>query len=194
MFGIEMGEPELPLAPDRIARARAWFEEREAGARRLVGLNTGSGGRWESKKLSVPLTVELACALDAARPGELGFVLLGGADERARNAELAARLGPRVALFDTGCDNSLLEFAAFVGELSLLITSDSLALHIAVARKRPVLCFFAPTSAAEIELYGRGRKVLSTAPDYCSYRKDADTSTLTVERLLGPALELLEGR
>jgi heptosyltransferase II len=54
-----------------------------------------------------------------------------------------------------------------------------------------VLCFFAPTSGAEIELYGRGEKVLSTSADYCSYRRDADTGSLTVERLLEPALRLL---
>ena len=39
------------------------------------------------------------------------------------------------------------------------------------------------TSAAEIELHGRGEKVVSTAPDVCSYRPDADRSTLTPERL-----------
>ncbi len=55
----------------------------------------------------------------------------------------------------------------------------------------PVLAFFAPTSAAEIELYGRGEKVASTAPDYCSYRPDADTTTVTVDRLAPAALRLL---
>jgi len=89
-----------------------------------------------------------------------------------------------VTLVDTGCDNGLLEFAALVDRLDVLITSDSLALHMANARTVPVLAFFAPTSAAEIDLYGRGAKVQSTAADYCSYAKDADTSTLTVKRLV----------
>jgi heptosyltransferase-2 len=77
----------------------------------------------------------------------------------------------------------LLEFAAIVSRCAVLVTSDSLALHVAVARDVPVVAFFAPTSAAEIELYGMGEKVVSTAPDACSYKPDADTSTLTVERL-----------
>ena len=76
-----------------------------------------------------------------------------------------------------------MEFAAIVRGLDLLLTSDSLALHVAVAGRVPVVAFFAPTSAAEIELYGRGEKVVSTSPDYCNYRKDADTSTLTAENL-----------
>ena len=63
-----------------------------------------------------------------------------------------------------------------------------------IARKVPVVAFFAPTSAAEIELYGRGERVESRAPDYCSYRSDADTSTLTAERLATAALASLDAR
>lgn len=193
MFGIEMGEPELPLLPEHEAFARRFVQGQAAQLPRpWVGLNTGSGGRWESKKLSPERTVELAAALAQARGGAIGFVLLGGPEEAERNRDIGARLAARnLAHVDAGTDNGLLDFAALVAQLDLLITSDSLALHVAVARRVPVLAFFAPTSAAEIELYGRGAKVSSTAPDYCSYRRDADTSTLTVERLLPPALALL---
>ena len=41
-------------------------------------------------------------------------------------------------------------------------------------------------------VYGRGEAVCSTAPDYASYRADADTSTLTVARLAPAALRVLE--
>ncbi|MHC4894084.1 MAG: glycosyltransferase family 9 protein [Planctomycetota bacterium] len=191
MLGIEMGEPELPLTAAGDASRADFVARLEAvGKRRWIGLNTGSGGRWESKKLSVERTLELARKLDAECPSELGFVTLGGPDERDRNARIVEGLSG-LAYVDAGVDNSLLAFAGIVDTLDLLVTSDSLALHVAVARRVPVLSFFAPTSAAEIELYGRGAKVLSTAPDYCSYQKDADTSTLTVDRLVPPALEQL---
>jgi hypothetical protein len=75
-----------------------------------------------------------------------------------------------VNLVDGGTDNGLLRFAALVSLCSLLITSDSLALHVALARDVRTVAFFAPTSAAEIELYGLGEKVVSTARDYCSYK------------------------
>ena len=55
------------------------------------------------------------------------------------------------------------------------------------------MAFFAPTSAAEIELYGRGEKVVSTAPDYCSYRPDADNRSLTAERLAAAVARVLDG-
>jgi heptosyltransferase-2 len=196
MLGIEMGEPELPLGEAELGFARR-FAERHALSRasRRIGLNTGAGGRWESKKLSVERSVELARALAAAPElcaGRIAFLVMGGPDERQRNDAILGGLA-RAGLWavDCGTENPLLEFAALVDLLDLLITSDSLALHVANARSVPVLAFFAPTSAAEIELYGRGEKVESLAADYCSYARDADTSTLTVERLLPAALRAL---
>lgn len=193
MLGVAMGEPELVLPDAALEAAEARLAEGGSGLR--IGLNTGSGGRWASKALPEARVVELARALDAelraARGTAPTFVLLGGPEERERNARLAQALSPHVALVDTGCENGLVDFAALVDRLDLLVTSDSLALHMANARRVPIVAFFAPTSAAEIELYGRGAKVQSTAPDYCSYKKDADTSTLTVERLVAAFREAL---
>lgn len=84
---------------------------------------------------------------------------------------------------DLGSDASVLDFAAHVKALAFLITSESLALHLAISQSVPSLSFYAPTSAAEIGTFGRGIKVCSTTHDYCSYRPDADNSTITAERL-----------
>lgn len=197
MLGIAPGEPELLLDAPQLSAAEARLARAGSGLR--IGLNTGSGGRWASKALPEERVVSLAAAIAEdvrARVGaEPVFILLGGPEERERNARLATALAERVRIFDTGCDNGLVEFAALVDGLDLLVTSDSLALHMANARRVPIVAFFAPTSAAEIELYGRGAKVQSTTPDYCSYQKDADTSTLTVERLLAAFREALpQGR
>lgn len=181
MLGIQMGEPQLVLEASEAARD---------GVLR-IGLNTGAGGRWRSKALPEERVVALAQAL-AKHFGErkLELVLLGGPEESERNLRLAGGIAElaasdsNVKLVDTGCGNGLLDFAELVDGLDLLITSDSMALHMATARKVPVVSFFAPTSAAEIELYGRGAKVISTSPDFCSYARDADTSSLTVDRLM----------
>src|SRR6185295_3813572 len=103
--------------------------------------------------------------------------VMGGEAEVARNRAILeglARWPVRLNFVDAGCDNGLLDFAALVGECDLLVSSDSLALHMAIAQDVRVVAFFAPTSAAEIELYGLGEKIASTAPDYCSYKPDAD--------------------
>lgn len=198
MLGIEMGRPELGLEQSLVAQAEPLFAEHAArGAstvQRWVGLNTGAGGRWTSKQLPVERVIEFAGELRAAEGAGLGFVLLGGRDEAQRNAEILSGLRSHSAaleVLDGGTDNSLLEFAAIIDRLDLLLTSDSLALHMAVARRTPLVAFFAPTSAAEIELYGLGQKVVSTAPDYCSYRPDTDNSTITPERLVQAARSVL---
>jgi heptosyltransferase-2 len=192
MLGLPMGKPALALAPEHRAfaeRFAARHRLRECGA--VIGLNTGAGGRWVSKALPVERTVALALELDRRLAARATFVLFGGAEERERNDRIARGLDGRVRLADAGTDNALLDFAALVGCCDLLITSDSLAMHVGLALDVRTVAFFAPTSAAEIEMYGLGEKVASTAADACSYRRDADTSTLTVERLAEAALRQL---
>jgi heptosyltransferase-2 len=197
MLGIEMGEPELPLAPASLAFGEAFAAEHGLAADvPWIGLNTGAGGRWESKRLPEERVAAIVAELHRRREGRVGFVLLGGPEERERNDRILGCIGADASgtgarVVDAGTDHALLEFAAIVDRLDLLLTSDSLALHVAVARRVPVVAFFAPTSAAEIELYGRGEKVASTSPDYGSYRRDADTSTLSVERLVAAVLRQL---
>jgi heptosyltransferase-2 len=192
MLGIEMGEPELEIPEESRERVADFVERNRLLVRGpLIGLNTGAGGRWVSKKLSIGRTIELVGELRRRLDERVCFLLLGGRKEAERNAAILAELDGQAPLVDSGSDNSVLDFAALIDRLDLLISSDSLALHIGVARKVPLVAFFAPTSAAEIELYGRGEKVKSLAPDYCSYRSDADTSTLTAERLADAAERVL---
>ena len=187
MLGLPMGRPELHLEEAQLAQAKARLEDLGVGgAQPLIGLNTGAGGRWPSKELSEASTVEMVARLREDLDRQAAFLVLGGEAEVGRNARILAGLEglqPRPPFADGGSHNSLLQFAALVSHCDLVVASDSLAMHLAIARRVPVVAFFAPTSAAEIELFGRGEKVLSTAPDYCSYRPDADRSTLTVTRL-----------
>ena len=193
MLGIEMGEPELVLPRESVRFAEDFTRRTELRGRGpVIALNTGAGGRWESKKLPEERTIELAVALARARDGRLSFLLCGGPEEAQRNARIGKGLSARkVRWVDAGTKNTLLQFAALLAQCDLVITSDSLALHLALTQKVPILAFFAPTPAHEIELYGRGETVASTAPDYASYRPDADTSTLTLERLLAAAERVL---
>jgi heptosyltransferase-2 len=184
MLGIAVGKPHLPReeASERFGEGFVQRHDLHAHAP-VIGLNTGAGGRWMSKAIPIERAAALAVSLSQRLEGRCTFLLLGGPEETARNRGIADSIGRLARWVDAGCDNSLLEFAAIVSRCAVLVTSDSLALHVAVARDVPVVAFFAPTSAAEIELYGMGEKVVSTAPDACSYKPDADTSTLTVERL-----------
>jgi heptosyltransferase-2 len=196
MLGIEMGKPALHLPRD-VREFGGAFARRHAidPDVPLVGLNTGAGGRWTSKQLPVDRTVALA-RLVAERLGRrVRFLVLGGESEVGRNRSILDGMGSAglaQITVDAGCDNPLLPFGALVGLCDVLVTSDSLALHMAVALDVRVVAFFAPTSAAEIELYGLGEKVVSTAADYCSYSADADNSSITPERLRDAVIRQLD--
>ena len=196
MLGIEMGQPELHLPRAALEFGGAFAARTQlANNGPVIGLNTGAGGRWVSKQLSVERTVDLAGSLARELGGRASFVVFGGESESARNRAILCgmALDPRKPrAIDAGTENPLFEFAALVARCDLLITSDSLALHMAIAQGVQIVSFFAPTSAAEIELYGLGEKVVSTASDYCSYKPDADNSSISVERLLEASLRQLD--
>ena len=150
-----------------------------------IGINPGAGSRWPSKELPVDETIALVGALLGQRieGKETRVYLLGGRQEAERNAAFAAALASE-RLIETGETYSLLEFAALIRCCDYLITSDSLALHLAISQGVRNLSYYAPTSADEIGTFGSGTKVVSLSDDYCSYRPDADNSSLTAARIM----------
>lgn len=195
IFQVEDLRPEFYLGQP----ARLWAETALAPATRRVGVNPYSGGRWPSKELRpAELRRLIARVFDGTSPfgADVIIVLIGAGHDFTKNQALVAEQG--TAKLTAVCtDESVQHLAAAVGALDYLISSDSLALHLAIAQDVPFTAFFSPTSAVEIDDWGIGTKVASTAPDYCSYRKDADNTSITADRILeaiGANPRLAEGR
>jgi heptosyltransferase-2 len=182
MFAVQDVKPEFYLDP----AARQWAQNALPTARRRLGINPYSGGRWPSKELRpAQLRRLIGMVLDgsSALGADATVVLIGAGEDYARNQALVAEQSThRVMAVCT--DQSVQHLAAAVGALDYLVSSDSLALHLGIAQAVPFTAFFSPTSAVEIDEWGLGTKVISTAPDYCSYRKDADNSSITADRIL----------
>ena len=163
--------------------------ERKAAARGLcltgaktkltsaIGLNAGAGKRWPAKQLSPEPAARLAEALSAL---ERPVLLLGGADEAARNREIIRRAETPVV--DAGTNRGLREFAALVSWLAALVTTDSLAFHVATALGVPTVVLVGPTSASELELFGSGACV---SPESCNcfYKPECTTPPSCLDRL-----------
>ncbi len=157
----------LELTEDELARGRAHLARLGVDLTRpVIGLNTGAGGRWPLKQWTEDGYLELIGRLAARYSPQ--FVLLGGPPERERHRRLASR--SPVPLHDAGCDNTVRHFSAIVGACTLVITGDTLAMHIALALKRRTVVLFGPTSAAEIEMYGLGEKVVPEMACLSCYR------------------------
>lgn len=163
-------EPILePSAADRSAAAAC--VRRLGTTLPLIGLNTGAGGRWAYKQWTLEhQRAFLRLATDAG----FAVLLLGGPEEVARHRELLDSATGR-PVFDGGNDNPYGRFAALVDCCRTVVTSDSLAVHVAAARKVPAIVLFGPTSAPEIELYGRGEKLVPKGLDcLCCYLPRCD--------------------
>ncbi len=132
----------------------------------VVGLNTGSGWRFAGKKLSTDLYLSLIERLYEELDATV--LLLGGEDEKERNKWLARNA--KAPIINAG-SHPIGVFAGMVEKCQLVITGDTTAMHIAIAVRTPVLVHFGATCASEIELYGRGRKLVSDMPCGPCYKK-----------------------
>jgi len=131
----------------------------------VVGLNTGAGDVFANKAWTLEGYLRLIEGLK--RDKKIRLLLLGGPKERERNRKILRQT--KGAVIDAGCDNTLGQFSALVNLCDLVVTGDTTALHLAIGLKKKVLAIFGPTCAQEIELYGRGEKIispLSCAPCY----------------------------
>lgn len=171
----------LKLNDDEKKFSKEFADKRGIKANQLkIGLNTGSGGRWEFKKWTVEGFSRLIEMINNNLP-KIKILLYGGPEERERNAYLSDRY--RGAVIDTGCENSLREFISLLDLCDLLVTGDTMALHMAVALKKKVIALFGPTSSAEIDLYGRGVKIVPEMDCLCCYRPRCDVRPTCMERI-----------
>jgi ADP-heptose:LPS heptosyltransferase len=180
------------LRDEARAKAAAFFKARRISGRRpAVGLNTGAGTKFVTKQWPVPSYRKLIRLLT----GKLGadVFLLGGPREKAMNESLARGAGPRV--YNTGSGNTLLEFAGFIDRLNVVVTSDTLGMHIAIALKKKVVALFGPTCPQEIDLYGRGVKLFAGAGCAPCYKQTCPDPVcmkgLSVERVFEEIRKLL---
>ena len=139
------------------------------GGEPIVGFNTGAGRVFANKAWTVEHYAELARRL---RAEGCRVALLGGPDETARNARIAELSGG--AAVDTGTDHALPDFAALVAGCDLVVTGDTLGMHLAIGAEIPVVVLFGSTCPQEIELYGRGEKVVTPISCHPCYLRECD--------------------
>jgi hypothetical protein len=141
-----------------------------AGPPRQVGFNTGCSPLYPYKKL--PLATQAAAIRQLhARTGE-PVLLLGGPEDTERNAALAELVG--AAGEPTPTTGGLRAGAAQVARCDVVVSGDSLGMHMAIALGRHVVAWFGVTCPQEILLYGRGVKLLADVSCAPCWRRSCD--------------------
>lgn len=182
----------VPTAADQAAADELRHQLQHSGP--LVGINTGAGHRWQRKRWTV--AHQRRCVQLLAEAG-IAVLLLGGPEEAGTHEELIPD-DSAAPVRSAGTGHGYRSFAALVELCDVLITGDTMALHVATAREVPVVALFGPTSATEIELYGQGRKIQPEGLDclgcylptcavdpHCQERIQPETVVAAVNGLLG---------
>jgi ADP-heptose:LPS heptosyltransferase len=177
--GVEYaGEPYLLVLPDESLEYARRFLGGMNVTEPLVGLNVGAGGVFANKAWTPEGYAELARRVAAELGGT--SLVLGGADDRDRMTRVLALAGD--AAVDGGT-HDLMDFAAIVAHADLLVTGDTMALHIAAAVGVPVVALFGPSAPQEIELYDRGRKIVSPVACAPCYRRRCDVTPTCMDEI-----------
>jgi heptosyltransferase-2 len=78
------------------------------------------------------------------------------------------------SVLNSGGNHNLREFAALVERCTVVIAPDTLAMHLAIALKKPVIALFGPTCHQEVELYTLGKKIISNIECAPCYKNTCD--------------------
>jgi heptosyltransferase-2 len=124
-----------------------------------LGLNTGCSTTFPLKKLPVPHLISLIHRILDGSEGTR-ILLLGGKEDTDRNAEIERSVGREVIVTPT--TEGLRDGMLSVNLCDIVISGDTLGMHIAIALKKSVIAWFSISCAAEIELFGRGKKIITS--------------------------------
>ncbi len=139
-LGADIREPyaELPVPESATRSAEAALSRAGRGGKPLIAF--APGARWPTKRWPADRFARLIFEASAR-----GFepLLIGGAEDAATNAEVAAL--SRSAPLDLTGALSIIESAAVLKRCDALVTNDSAPLHLAEAVGTPAIAFFGPT-------------------------------------------------
>ncbi len=159
------------------------------GKKKIIGLNTGCGGRWTSRLWPDAYWVSLAKKLKKA-----GYVplLLGGEQEHKKNLRLAKQSGAAyLGHFP------LHTFTSEVNQCDLVVTAVTMAMHLTIGLGKKIILFNNIFNRHEFELYGQG-EILE--PDFecdCFYTPTCPNNCmqyLSVDRVFDACKRLLPVR
>lgn len=123
------------------------FAEKAKG-RKVVGLNTGCGNRWQTRLWPDDYWTKFINSLNKE---DILPVLLGGPQEDEKNSKLAKE----THAWYPGTF-SLEEFISLTANLDAVVTQVSMMMHIAVGHKTPMVLMNNIFNRHEFEMYGRG--------------------------------------
>lgn len=158
--------------------------------KKVIGLNTGCGGRWETRLWKEENWIESAKKLISE-----GFevILLGGKQEDEKNNRISNLSGAKYF-----GHFSLKKFVNLVSQCDLVITAVTMAMHISLALNKRTIIFNNIFNSNEFELFGIGKIIEPSRECKCYFSPKCTNldykcmDTIEVERVLKAIKEMFE--
>jgi heptosyltransferase-2 len=122
----------------------------------VVGFNTGCSELYPNKKMTIDQHLVLIRRLVEV-PG-VRVLLLGGPEDTMRNAEIARQAGDMV--LNTPTTEGVRRGLCYINLADCVISGDSFGMHAANALGKYVIVWFGVSCSSEIDLFGRGKKII----------------------------------
>lgn len=144
--------------------------------KRIIGINTGCSPTIKAKKLTVETHRELI-----RRIGKLGRVVLlgGGSEDTERNL----KIGEGLDVIQTPCEAGIRSGLVSMNACDIVISGDSLGMHMAIGLRKWVVAWFGPTCEQEIDLYERGIKVKTQASCSPCWKRSCSKSVMCYDQV-----------
>ncbi|WP_413561011.1 glycosyltransferase family 9 protein [Bdellovibrio sp. HCB209] len=149
------------------------------GKKWVLGFNTGCSPVIPYKKLSVNFHRLMITSLQSRYP-EAQIVLLGGPEDTERNANISHGLNNVIS---TPTESGLRDGLISVAACDIVITGDSLGMHMAISQGKQVIAWFGPTCAHEIDLFDRGVAVITKSPCSPCWKRACEKSIMCYDQV-----------
>jgi ADP-heptose:LPS heptosyltransferase len=155
----------------------------------VIGLNTGCGRRWATRLWPESHWKQLSLLL---KKQGYEVVFLGGEQEHEKNARLAKLTKARYF-----GHFKLETFIDLLNQCDLVVTSVTMALHLALGLKKKIVLFNNIFNPHEFELYGRGVILEPGNPCQCCFRNECDLpcmEKIMPDRVLKTVISLIDAK
>lgn len=152
----------------------------------IVGCNFFSGERWPNKSLNFIEAAKILQKLEVDDRVKT-VIILGNLSDSQIN-----QLGRFKKTMFSDTSNSIDKFFNIIHRCSLIITCDSLAVHVAMSARTPFICFFGPTSASEVrDPFLKHINITADYDSYCTYDPRIVAEGLSAEKIYSAINQLL---
>lgn len=160
-----------PEEKDEVARRREMIMP--AGAKGLIGYNTGCSLLFPYKKFTVQRAIETIAEWRRQFP-EWGIALLGGPEDTERQRAMKEHFANDPFVINTSTTDGLRSGVLWMDTTDIVLSGCSLGLHIALGLRKAVICWFGVSCIQEIDVYDRGVKIQSNVPCSPCWKKTCD--------------------